>query len=137
MAASSTDAPQQAETTDWIDQFCSAGSPKPLRTAAALALRAENKIIQILIHRVIHSVIHFIEQTQGTNLSSVPQTTKLTLTQSFYIANNTIHQTLMRPRRWHPHEGTILQTVSMVKIHWIKVGIHVAGLVASFNLTMN
>ena len=43
-------------------------------------------MIQMLIHRVVHSrphrVVHnLIEQTQSTKLPSVPQTTKLTLTQ--------------------------------------------------------
>ena len=38
-------------------------------------------MLQVIIHRVVHSVIKLIEQTQETNLPSVSQTTKLTLTQ--------------------------------------------------------
>ena len=42
-------------------------------------------MLQIFINRVVHSVIKLIEQTQGTDLSSVPQTTELTLTQPFLL----------------------------------------------------
>ena len=50
-------------------------------------------MLWIFIHRVVHFVIDLIEQTQGTNLSSVPQTTYLALRQPFRTANNTIKQT--------------------------------------------
>ena len=36
-------------------------------------------MLQILTHRVVRSVIILIEQTQGTELPSVPQTTKFHL----------------------------------------------------------
>ena len=64
-------------------------------------------MIQILMQRVVRSVINFIEQTQDTNLSSVAQTTKLILTQPFRTANNTIKQTQGRHRRQQAHTGTI------------------------------
>ena len=66
-------------------------------------------MLQIFIHRVAHSVTNLIEQTQGTNLSSLPQTTKLALTQPFRTANNTAKQTQMRLRRRHRHGDTILE----------------------------
>ena len=43
-------------------------------------------MIQIPIHKVEYSVINLIEQTQGSHLPSVSQTTKLTLTQRFRTA---------------------------------------------------
>ena len=55
------------------------------------------------MQRMVHSVISIIEITQGTDLPSVPQTTKFTLTQPFRTANNTIQQTQMRLRRRHQH----------------------------------
>ena len=57
-------------------------------------------MITILIHRVVHSVINLIQQTQGTNLPSVPQATKLTLAQPFRTVNYTIQQTQMRLHTW-------------------------------------
>ena len=39
------------------------------------------KTMSILMYRVVYSVINLIEQEQGTNLLSVPQTTAFTLTQ--------------------------------------------------------
>ena len=59
-------------------------------------------MIQILVHRMVHSVTNLIEQTPGTNLPylpSVPHTTKLTLTQPLRTANSNIQQTKMRLRR--------------------------------------
>ena len=47
-------------------------------------------MIEKLIHRVVNPVINLIEQTQGTDIRTVPQTTKLTL-QPFRTAKNTIH----------------------------------------------
>ena len=52
---------------------------------------------------------NLIEQTQGTDLPSVPQIIKFSLTQPFRIANNTIQETQMRLSKRHPHGGTILQ----------------------------
>ena len=46
-------------------------------------------MIQILIHMVVHSVMNIIEQTQGTDFPSVPQTTKLILAQSFVTTTST------------------------------------------------
>ena len=43
-------------------------------------------------------MINLLEQTQGTNLPSVPRTAKLTLTQPFHTANNTLQQTQRRLR---------------------------------------
>ena len=63
---------------------------------------------QILMQRVARSVMSLLEQKQGTDLPSVPQTTKYTLTQPFRIAN-TIQQTQVRLRQRRPHGGTILQ----------------------------
>ena len=60
-------------------------------------------MIQMLIHRMVHSVINLMEQTQVTDLPFVPQTTKLTLIQPFHTANNIIQQTQMRLRQRHPH----------------------------------
>ena len=64
----------------------------------------------MLIHmqRLVRFVINLIEQTQGTDLPSVPQTTKFTLTQPLRTANNPIQQTQMRLRGRHLHGGTIL-----------------------------
>ena len=78
------------------------------RAAEALVLRAA-KMSQILIHRVIHSVINLIKQTQGTNLPSVLETTKLTLTQLFCTPNNTIQQTQIRLPQRHSFGSTMLQ----------------------------
>ena len=76
MAESSTDAQQQVETTDWIDQFCSVGSPR-LIIQSSWSSCISNAIMLILIHRVVQSVVNLIEQTQGTDLSyfSALQTT--------------------------------------------------------------
>ena len=41
---------------------------------------------------VVRSVVNLIEQTQGTDLPSVPQTTKFTLSQLLRTANNTIQK---------------------------------------------
>ena len=49
-------------------------------------------MFQLLIHRVVHSVINPVEQTQGTDLASMPRATKFTLTQPFRAASNTIQQ---------------------------------------------
>ena len=50
-------------------------------------------MLQLFIHRVSHSVINIIEQTQSTNLSFVPQTTKLTLAQPIRTVISTIKKT--------------------------------------------
>ena len=56
---------------------------------------------QILIHKVAHSMINLMKQTQGTDFPSVPIITKFILTQPFRTVNNTIQQTQMRLRRWY------------------------------------
>ena len=71
----------------------------------------------MFVHWVVHSVINLIEQTKGTNPSSVPQTTKLSLTQPFRTVNNTIKQTEMRLRRQYPHGA---QYSKLDKTHALK-----------------
>ena len=65
--------------------------------------------MQMPMQRVVRSVVILIEQTQGTVIFSVPQTTKFTVTQPLRTANNTIQQTEMKFPRRHPHGGTLLQ----------------------------
>ena len=75
-----------------------------------------SKILQIFIHRLVHSVIGLIEQTKGATLSSIFQTTKRTLTPPFGTANSAIKQTQMRHRRRHPHGGIIFQAGQNIRI---------------------
>ena len=83
----------RSDRLNWSVQQCGFTKANSPRTAEVLVLRAANKIIQMLNHRVVHSVINLIEQNRGTDLSSVPQTTTLTFTQTFGTANNSIQQT--------------------------------------------
>ena len=66
--------------------------------------------MQLLMHRVVCSVANLIEQTQGTDHPSGPQTPEFTLTQFFRTVNNTIYQIQKRLRRRHSHGGLALQT---------------------------
>ena len=65
-------------------------------------------------------MMNLIEKTQSTGLSFVPQTTKLTLTQHFRTANNTIHQTQMRLRRRHWIIVTGAQQSKLYKTYAVK-----------------
>ena len=65
---------QQAETTGWVDHFCSEGLSKLASSptaAEALVISAATKWCRQLMQRVVRSVIYLIEQTQGTGLPSV------------------------------------------------------------------
>ena len=64
---------------------------------------------------MVHSVINLVKQTQGTDLPSVPQTTKFTLAH-FRTANNPNQQTQMKLRTRHPHVVTILQAEQILCI---------------------
>ena len=63
-----------------------ANSPRAVET---LVLRAAMKWFRYLC-KGVRSVINLIEQTQGTDPPSVPQTTMFTLTQPFRTANYSI-----------------------------------------------
>ena len=49
-----------------------------------------NKMMQILMQRVVRSVINLIEQAKGSDLSSVSQTTRFILTQPFHALRTTL-----------------------------------------------
>ena len=74
-----------------------------------------NRMTQILMQRVVRSVINLIEQAQDTNLPFVPQTTKFILTQTIPTANNTIKQALTRLCRYS-YGGVILQVEQNIHI---------------------
>ena len=86
-----TNSSRQKRPTELISLAAPDHQSKLTQRGRSSTITSCNKMLQIFIHRVVHSVINPIEQTQDTNLLSVLQTTKLTLTQHFRTANNTIH----------------------------------------------
>ena len=64
---------------EWIDYFWRSESPKLTQCSWSSSITSCNKMMQILMQKVVRSEINLIEQTRGTDLFSVPQTTRLTL----------------------------------------------------------
>ena len=90
--------------------------PSSPRAAEALVLWAATKLFRYPFI-VVHSVITLIRERQGSDLPSVSQTTRPTLTLPFRTAKNTIQQIQMRLYRWHLHGGH--NTSSWAKhTHW-------------------
>ena len=98
---------QQAETTDWIDQFRSEGSPRPTHLDRAI-ITSWNTMMQIFIHRVVHSVVNLIEKHKVLTFILRPNS-KDRPNATFRTANNTIQQTRIKLRQWQPYGGTILK----------------------------
>ena len=97
------------KSTDWIGQVSSAESPKLTHTEQQKLWQYELQQNDEDTHTKNRPLCDKSHRASTRHLPSVPQTIKLTLTQPFRIANNTILQTQLRLHRRHPYGSTILR----------------------------
>ena len=92
---------------NWSVLQCGITDVNSLRAAETPVSRAATKLCRYLF--IGWFTLRQISQSKHKALAFpfLPLTTKFTLRQPFYTANNTIQQTQMRLRRQHTHRGTV------------------------------